>query len=159
MVARRDAASGAGRNGRVHKLTNKQMMFGYRTSSARTNGDIIIKASFSLKKEDKSKIETRQKEIFAYRKCCQPYGTYNAGSIFKKTTCGSAGKTIDKLGLKSVKIGDIQISEKHANFFINLGNGNSEDLHKLINYTKDVVKEKTGITLEEEIIFVKDKRN
>ena len=86
----------------------------------------------------------------------QPYGTLNAGSIFKKTQNESAGKYIDKLGLKGVKIEHIQISQIHANFFINLGNATSENLHKVINLTKEKVKKVFGIILEQEVIFIGD---
>ena len=135
------------------------MDFGYRSSVVQKTGEIIIKASFVFSRASSSVIEEKQKQIFAYRKFCQPYGTYNAGSIFKKTNGESAGKTIDKLGLKSVKIGDRQISDIHANFFINLGEGTSRDLHELIEQTKMIAKQQAGIDLEEEIIFVKEKRN
>ena len=74
--------------------------------------------------------------------------------LIKKLNGESAGKTIDKLGLKNVKIGQIQISQKHANFFVNLGNGTSKDLRNLIDQTKQIVKDKTGLELEEEVIFV-----
>lgn len=146
-------------NGKIKRYTNKEMEFSYRHSKIQTTKDIILKASFSLKKADEKEIDERQKQIFAYRKCCQPYDTYNAGSIFKRANNISVGKTIDKLGLKSVKIGDIQISEKHANFFINLGNGTSRDLHALVDKVKRLVKMHEDIDLEEEVIFVKDKRN
>lgn len=146
------------KDGKIQKYTAKQMGFKYRKSRVLIDGGIIVKASFCLKVKSTSEIEQLQNQIFAYRKCCQPYGTYNAGSIFKKSNGISAGKTIDKLGLKSVKIGDIQISDKHANFFINLGNGKSADLHKLIETTKAIVKSQENIDLEEEVVFVSNKR-
>lgn len=141
------------KNGKVKKLSNKQMGFEYRKTLLKGTNEIILKVKFCLNKGDSNNIDAKQKQIFAYRKCCQPYGTYNAGSIFKKTCLGSAGKTIDKLGLKGAKIGDIQISNVHANFFINLGSATSADLHKLINQTKQIVYNSTGIILEEEIEF------
>ncbi len=146
------------RRGRVKKIKAKKAHFDYRNSIFKHNGDIILKAGFNLIYGDPAVIQKKQNELLAYRKVCQPYGTFNAGSIFKKTINGSAGKTIDKQGLKSVKIGDMRISEKHANFFINQGNATSEDLHKLINYVKSKVKEETGVILEEEIIFVGNKK-
>ncbi len=144
------------RGKRVKKLKPKQIKFGYRHSVFHENNDVILKVEIKLTPSKFKIIDQKQKQIFAYRKVCQPYDTYNAGSIFKKTSLGSAGKTIDKLGLKGVKIGDIQISNKHANFFVNLGNGTSKDLHALINFTKDTVLKKEGILLEEEIFFVKN---
>lgn len=140
--------------GKINKFSNEQMKFGYRKTAIHGTNYIILKVEFCLKNGNSNEIGIAQKEIFDHRRNSQPYETYNAGSIFKRTCVGSAGKTIDKLGLKSVKIGEIQISDKHANFFINLGNGTSEDLHKLIDKTKQTVYQKTGTILEEEIIFV-----
>lgn len=142
------------KDGKIKKYNAKEIEFGYRKSPFQDTNEIIIKAKFCLAKKDSNQIEKRQNEIFAYRKCCQPYEFKSAGSIFKKLNGESAGKTIDKLGLKNVKIGQIQISQKHANFFVNLGNGTSKDLRNLIDQTKQIVKDKTGLELEEEVIFV-----
>ena len=146
-------------NGKIKKIKNDNMGFGYRTSRVLGTNDIVVSATFVLQDGDSDEILAKQKQIFAYRKCCQPYGTYNCGSVFKKSNGESAGKTIDKLGLKSVKIGNIQINSLHANFFVNLGDGTCSDLHKLINFTKAIVKEKTGLDLEEEVIFVGNKKD
>ena len=146
------------KQGKVKKIKCKHMGFGYRTSRVQGTKDIILKASFVLQKGESEDIMQKQKQIFAYRKCCQPYNSLNAGSIFKKMNGESVGKTIDKLGLKSVKMGNIQISELHANFFVNLGNGTSEDVHNLIDFVKSIVLERTGNLLEEEIIFVGNKK-
>jgi len=142
------------KDGKIKKYEAEELEFGYRKSPFQNTGEIIIRVLFAFEKKEPKEIEKRQNEIFAYRKCCQPYEFRSAGSIFKRANGESAGKTIDKLGLKNVKIGQIQISEKHANFFVNLGGGTSEDLKALIKQTKQVVKEKVGIELEEEVIFV-----
>ena len=146
------------RRGRIKKLTNLDMCFGYRESVVKGSKDIILRVSLKLNFGRAVEIEKKQKQIFEYRKSCQPYNSYNAGSIFKKTYNNSAGKTIDKLGLKNVKIGDIQISPIHANFFVNLGGGKSEDMHKLINLAKFMAKEKANVNLEEEVIFVGERK-
>ena len=146
------------KNGKIIKYKNNDLNFSYRHSLFQENNDIILKVELILQQGDSILIDKKQKEIFAYRKNCQPYGTYNCGSIFKKTNQGSAGKTIDKLGLKGVKIGDIEVSHLHANFFINNGNGTSEDLRKLIGIVKYKVFKQTNINLKEEVIFVINKR-
>lgn len=146
------------RDGRVKRIKSKNMGFGYRKSSILNSNDILIKACFKLKKDDINNIEREQKRILEHRKSIQPYGFFSAGSIFKKANHESAGKIIDKLGLKSVKIGDIEISPVHANFFVNLGNGTSKDLHKLIDYVKDIALKTENVNLEEEVIFVGEKK-
>jgi len=62
---------------------------------------------------------------------------------------------IEKCGLKGKAIGNIKISDKHANFIVNSGNGKAKDVIKLINLIKKKVKDKFGITLEEEIQYLK----
>ena len=90
------------------------------------------------------------------RKLSQPIEFYNSGSIFKKVQGESAGKIIDNLGLKNVKIGGAQVSGLHANFIINKGNATSQDVIALIEKLKAEVFDKTGKKLEEEVIVVGD---
>lgn len=146
------------KNGKIIKYKNKDLNFSYRHSLFQENNDIILKVEFELQKADSNLINEKMNEIFSHRKLTQPYGTFNCGSVFKKTVQGSAGKTIDKLGLKGVKIGDIEISHIHANFFINNGNGKSEDLRKLISMVKYKVFKSENINLKEEVIFIENKK-
>ena len=145
---------------RIKKLSPKRLSYSYRHSAFMKGGKyqnaIILKAELKLKYGESQKIKETQQEILNKRLQSQPYGTKNAGSIFKKIGENGAGKTIDKMGLKSVTIGDIQISPKHANFFVNLNNAKSIDLHNAIDFTKNKAKAKMGINLQEEIIFVGD---
>jgi len=91
------------------------------------------------------------KEYLNYRKETQPLNLPSAGSIFKNPKGFSAGELIEGCGLKGKRIGNVKISEKHANFIVNLGGGKAKDVKKLINLAKKKIKEKFGITLEEEI--------
>lgn len=142
---------------KIKKYQKNKLDFAYRHSIFMQKKDIIIlKASFELFTCDKNIIRGLQKSFFDQRLKSQPYGTFNCGSVFKKLPSGGAGKIIDKLGLKGVTIGDIQISPKHANFFVNTNHAISKDLHKAIDYTKNLVYNNLGITLVEEIIFVGD---
>ena len=65
-----------------------------------------------------------------------------------------AGFLIDQAGLKNTKIGDLEVSDKHAAFIVNLGRGTSADLKKLIKLVKDKVKSKFGVELEEEVFYL-----
>jgi len=78
----------------------------------------------------------------------------SAGSIFKNPAGLSAGKLIEETGLKGKQIGQAQISLKHANFIINLGQAKSEDVQKLIILIQEEVKKKFNITLEKEIALL-----
>ena len=85
------------------------------------------------------------------RKRTQPLNFPSAGSIFKNPPNFSAGCLIERCGLKGKRIGQVQVSETHANFIVNLGNGKAEDVMELINIIKKGVKNKFKIELEKEI--------
>jgi len=140
------------------KLKNKDCKFGYRDSIfKRKRNLIILSAIFQLRKGNKNEIQKKMKEYLNCRKSKQPLNFPSAGSIFKNPSGFSAGELIEKCGLKGKKIGNVKISEKHANFFINLGNGGNlpaaraKDVIKLIKLIKKKVKNKFKIDLEEEI--------
>ena len=131
---------------------------------------IILSATLQLKKGNKLKIEKRIKEYLNYRKETQPLNFPSAGSVFKNPKNFSAGelgeedkssslsfaaaRLIEECGLKGKRIGNVKISEKHANFIVNLGGGKAKDVKKLINLATKKIKEKFGITLEEEICYL-----
>lgn len=134
-------------------LNKSQCGFSYRNSIFKDNSYIIIGAKFSLKEEN---IEEIRKAINStLRKKCesQPTNEFSAGSVFKRTDIIPA-KIIDELELKGTKIGDAEISKKHAGFIINKGNASSNDVLKLIELIKNKVKEKYNSTLELEIEIV-----
>ena len=142
-------------SGKYKMLLVKNLNYGYRTSILKNSNVVVIKTILSLYKQNKKVIKTNQEQYMLKRKQCQPYNMPSCGSIFLKTVDGSAGKTIDKLGLKGVKLGGVQISTKHANFFVNVNvkNASSEDMHSLIDLAKNMAK-KQGIILNEEVIFI-----
>jgi len=89
-----------------------------------------------------------------YRKEKQPIGLRSAGSIFKNPEGFSAGKLIEMCNLKGAKKGGAEISKKHGNFIVNLGDASSEDVLYLINLAKEKVKQKFNIVLKEEIEYL-----
>ncbi len=135
-------------------LYNNELQMGYRDSIIKREKYIVLKVWLKLKKDDKQKIKAKQIEYLNRRRLSQPLETYNSGSIFKKVNDISAGKIIDNLGLKGVKINGAQISKLHANFIINLGSAKSNDIENLIELIKQKVKDKLSISLEEEVIFI-----
>jgi len=155
----------------IKNLRNKDCKFCYRNSIFKQKKNLIIlSATLQLKKGNKLKIEKRIKEYLNYRKETQPLNFPSAGSVFKNPKNFSAGelgeedkssslsfaaaRLIEECGLKGKRIGNVKISEKHANFIVNLGGGKAKDVKKLINLAKKKVKEKSGITLEEEICYL-----
>jgi UDP-N-acetylmuramate dehydrogenase len=128
--------------------------FGYRKSIFQKNANLVIlSAVLEFKKSDQKSITKKMKEFLEHRKITQP-NLPSAGSIFKNPHGFSAGELIEKCALKGKTIGKAQISKKHANFIVNLGKATAEDTKKIISFTKQRVKEKFGIELEEEIQYL-----
>jgi len=139
----------------ISNLKRQECDFKYRDSIFKRNKNlIIISAVFQLKKGNKDEIKKKIKEHLNYRKECQPLDFPSAGSIFKNPSGHFTGELIEKCGLKGKRIGDVKISEKQANFIVNLGKGKAKDVKKLINLARQEVKSKFGIVLEEEIEII-----
>jgi len=140
------------KNKKIKIFKKKDCQFDYRNSIFKEKKNLIIlSATLQLKKGNKKEIQEKMKEYLNYRKETQPLNFPSAGSVFKNPKNFSAGELIEGCGLKGKRIGNVKISEKHANFIVNLGGGKAKDVKKLINLAKKKVKEKFGITLEEEI--------
>lgn len=137
-------------------LKNKQLEYGYRTSLVKAKGYIVIKAFFKFEKGDKQQIEKEQKEFYNRRKISQPLEFYNSGSIFKCPNGLIAGKIIDNMGLKGVKINGAEVSALHANFIINRGEASCKDVLDLIALLKQKVYETHEVMLETEVVTLGD---
>lgn len=135
-------------------LTNEDLKFGYRESILKHKNYICITAKLQLKKAKPEELLKQIKERKQKRLETQPLEFPSAGSIFRNPEGTFAGKLIEDLGLKGMRIGDAMISEKHANFIVNVGNANGEDIEKLIMLVKEKVKKQYNIELkyEQEII-------
>ena len=115
---------------------------------------IIISVELDLKKGNKEDSLKIIKEYIQKRKNTQPLEYASAGCIFKNTSGQGAGRLIDQAGLKGTKVGQAMISEKHANFIINLGGAKSDDVINLIKLVKQTIKDKFNLELEEEIQYL-----
>ena len=138
--------------GNKKTLTKNDIKFEYRKSDL--SGNIITKIFFILKKDDKNDILKTISQELERRKKSQPIGTKNAGCIFKNPKDDSAGRLIDSLNLKNYSIGGIEVSDIHANFFINKNNGCASDMIKLIGFVKSEVYKIYKINLETEIKII-----
>lgn len=137
---------------KIKILKNKDLNFKYRYSGIKKQ-EIIISATLKLKRGDREHSEKLIKKYLKQRTEKQPKG-FCAGSVFKNPKNTSAGILIEKCGLKGLKIGKAQISEKHGNFIINLGNAKSGDVLALIDKAKDEVNKKFRVKLEEELTIL-----
>lgn len=125
----------------------------YRRSNVAAE-ELVISATFQGHRGDSAAGREKMREITRWRKEHQPGGTLNAGSVFKNPPSVAAGELIDSLGLKGMNVGDVAVSEKHANFFVAGPEATSEDIRRLVQAVKDAVFERSGTILEPEIQFV-----
>jgi len=158
----------------IAKLKNKDCKFGYRDSIFKKRKNwIILESTLKLKKGKRKEIEEKIKEILKLRKEKQPLEFPCVGSVFKNVSIEKvpkkiqerfrekikngflpAGVLIEVAKLKGYQIGGAKISEKHANFIVNVGNAKANDVMQLIEKIKKEVKKKFRVQLEEEIGLV-----
>jgi UDP-N-acetylmuramate dehydrogenase len=137
------------------KFSVEQMEYGYRTSVLK-RGDIkaiVLSAMLRLKNSSKEEVSVKINEFSERRKVTQPPGA-SMGSMFKNPAGDHAGRLIEAAGLKGTRIGNAEISTKHANFFINHGDTKAEDVRALIQLAQKTVSEKFGVALELEVELV-----
>ncbi len=131
-----------------------ELELGYRTSIMQTNGDIILKAKFLLKKGNKEEIQKEMDELSRKREETQPLEYPSAGSAFKRPVGHFTGKLIQETNLRGYQIGGAQVSMKHAGFIINAGNATTSDILKLIKHIQSEVKNHFDVDLETEVRFI-----
>ena len=127
--------------------------FSYRTSK-NLEDKIILSVDFFVEEGDPQKIQKQISDNLKHRKNTQPAGVYNAGSVFKNPNEGSAGFFIEKAGLKGYSIEGVEVSQKHANFFVSSKDSKAQSLFELVEHVKGEVLNKFDVLLEEEIIFI-----
>lgn len=125
----------------------------YRHSNL-TATQLVVSARFLGREGDPAEGKEKMRAITRWRKEHQPGGTLNAGSVFKNPPDVAAGELIDRLGLKGTSVGDVSVSEKHANFFVAGPEATAADIRRLVTLVKDTAFESTGTILEPEIQFV-----
>ena len=130
--------------------------FDYRSSAFSEQPGIVLRSCIKLSLDDPQAILARMADLAARRRASQPLDQPSAGSTFKRPPGNYAGKLISECGLKGCRVGNAQVSEKHAGFIINLGLGNAVDIRTLLERVKLEVAEKTGVWLEPEVRFIGD---
>lgn len=136
--------------GKTVRLTPDCCGFGYRRSDF---DGVVISAAFCLKQRDKREILENMDDFRAKRRAAQPVGR-SAGSVFKAVNGVPAYKFIEGAGLKGLRKGGAQVSQKHANFILNTGGATAADVIALVCKIQSEVYGKYGVVLEREIILV-----
>jgi UDP-N-acetylmuramate dehydrogenase len=140
-------------DGRLITKSSEEMGFGYRTAKI-PGGHVVLEATITLRRGTEEKIKNRVKELMDKRKQHQPWGMPSAGSVFKNPQDVAAGQLIESSGLKGKTVGGAQISEKHANFIVNLGSAKAADVLALMEMMKEKVLEVHNVRLEPEIKII-----
>mgnify|MGYP004525095609 FL=1 len=141
-------------NDNIIELNKEELEFGYRKSILQSKKYVCLEATLLLDYGDIDEIMALIEKRKQKRIETQPLEYPSAGSVFRNPENGFAWQLIDDIGYKGKRIGDAMVSEKHANFIINVGNANGSDIKELIDEIKNKVKDKYNIDLkvEQEIV-------
>lgn len=144
------------KQGETLELLAEDMEFGYRTSVIKNRPFIVLEVCLKLCRGDKEEISLKMEELARRRREKQPLEFASAGSTFKRPDGYFAGKLIMDAGLRGYSIGGARVSEKHCGFVVNTGKATAADVAEVIQEVRDRVKDKFGVTLEPEVIFLGD---
>jgi UDP-N-acetylmuramate dehydrogenase len=141
------------REGDVHTLDNQACGFRYRGSFFRDQGGIVLDGTLKLTPDhDPRGLIARVESFAASRKANQPTELPSCGSVFLKPEGDFAGRLIEQAGLKGYRVGGVEVSPKHANFFVNAGGGTAADVLALVEHVERVVLERFGVRLTREFV-------
>lgn len=112
---------------------------------------IALQATFALTSDDPKAIFARLQAHLKRRNATQPITEKSVGCVFQNPECGAAAKLIDDAGCKLMRVGEISVSVKHANYFVNEGGGTCRDFMALLEQVRARVQERFGVTLTPEV--------
>jgi len=141
-----------GSTGQLVSLIGDEIRFEYRHTSFAPD-DIMLAVKLELPSKPFREILSGIRICNEKRRSSQPINQKSAGCIFKNPPGASAGRMIDEMGLKGLHVGDARVSDRHANFFVNAGQAKADDMFALIEQVRERVRERYGVTLEEEVII------
>ena len=152
--------------GEVKVLSKQEMKFDYDYSRLHNTKEIILKVTFSLKKGDPKILWSRAHQALQRRRDTQPLEMPSSGCMFKNIGKANAliyntpnhqtaaGFLIDISGMKGIKLGGAQVSQKHANFIVNLGSAKASDIIKLSDKIISEIQKRFGLVLEREVFII-----
>lgn len=139
-------------DGRAVELTNEELQFGYRDSILKREKILVTEVEFALAGGLRKEISAKMADFTERRRIKQPLEYPSAGSTFKRPEGYFAGKLIMDAGLRGMRVGGAQVSEKHCGFIINRGGATAADIRQLMEEVRRRVKEHSGVELEPEVI-------
>jgi len=144
------SADALDRGGELHTVTPGEMGLSYRHSEVDQDW-IFVRARFQGAAADPAEIGKRMTDIRAAREASQPIRSRTGGSTFANPPGHQAWRLIDEAGCRGLRIGAAQVSEKHCNFLLNLGNANAAQIEALGEEVRRRALEHSGVALEWEI--------
>ncbi len=138
----------------LKEYTNEEVNFRYRGSRVIDEELIVLKVEFQLEYGEQSLIKEIMRELTLKRTSKQPLELPSGGSTFKRPVGYYAGKLIEDSGLKGLKHGGAQVSEKHSGFVVNVEEATCEDVLGLISVVQKTVRDNYGVELELEIRII-----
>lgn len=138
------------RSGERRTLAASELGYTYRHSEL-PEGCVVVSATFRGQPGKPEAIQAEMDRIAAEREASQPLRSRTGGSTFKNPPSHKAWALVDAAGCRGLRRGDAQVSEKHCNFLLNLGNATSADIEALGEEVRDRVRAQSGIELEWEI--------
>jgi UDP-N-acetylmuramate dehydrogenase len=158
-----DSVRLAGRDGSVLTVPAREMDFGYDRSRLQTSGEVLLSAVFVVSEGIPDVLRATARASLAYRKRTQPLASPSAGCIFQNPGADvpmpdsiprSAGALVDQAGLKDTRLGGAMVSPTHGNFIVNTGTATAADIRGLIERCRTVVRERFGVILADEIVYL-----
>lgn len=147
------------RAGELLELSREECAFSYRRSALQGTGVVVVRVELECERQDPRQIRRMMLDDLRERRRKFPRKEPNCGSVFLSTSemhasVGPPGKIIEEAGLKGVRIGDAEVSHRHANFIVNHGNASSADVLALISHIRQVVDNRIGFELCCEVRYV-----
>lgn len=139
------------RQGKTHVRNESEFIPSYRHVEMPILDEWFLGAWFKLEQGDAESSLKKIKNLLTTRLASQPLNLPSAGSTFRNPHGDFAARLIEASGLKGFQIGGAQVSPKHANFIVNVGDATALDIELLIRHIKDTVLEKQGVALQQEI--------
>jgi UDP-N-acetylmuramate dehydrogenase len=137
--------------GDLHEMGPEELQFAYRRSALQPLGWTVAEVRMQLQPGDRAAIEAKMADLTFQRESKQPLSFPSAGSVFKRPPGKYVGPMVEELGLKGYRIGDAQVSEKHAGFIINRGSATARDVLALIQHVRERVQAAYDVWLETEV--------
>ncbi len=139
-----------GGGGEVVALDRATVAPRYRDGNLR--GAVVLEALLELAPSDRARVRAAEEALLRRKNATQPVSASSAGCAFRNPPGDSAGRLVDAAGLKGLRVGGAAVSERHANFVVDLGGATAADVRTLLERVEETVAERFGVRLERELV-------